>query len=132
MERVMMYRKSRIVGLVGTLGLILLLDGCAAIPREEAQNTENLRAAAGFKMKLADTPEKRDHLKMMPPLELATRSQDGRVIYRYADPDNCQCVYVGGPDEYAQYQQLTLKKELADEKLAAEEDMAPIWGPFWW
>jgi hypothetical protein len=108
------------------------------VQREEAQSTEKLLAAAGFKMKLADTLEKRDHLKMMPPLELATRSQDGRVIYSYADPANCQCVYVGGPDEYVQYQQLALKKELADEKLAAaraEEDAALNWGmwsPFWW
>jgi len=132
MERVMRQGKTRTIGLLGTLGLILLLDGCAAMQREEAQSTENLLAAAGFKMQLADTVEKRDHLKMMPSLELATRSQDGRAIYSYADPDNCQCVYVGGPDEYAQYQRLDLKKELADEKLAGEEDMAPIWGPFWW
>ena len=94
MERAMMQGKSRTVGLLGTLGLILLLDGCAAMQREEAQSTENLLAVAGFKMKLADTLEKRDHLKMMPSLELATRSQDGRVIYSYADPNNCQCVYI--------------------------------------
>ena len=55
MERAMMQGKTRTVGLLGTLGLILLLDGCAAIQREEAQSTENLLAAAGFKMKLADT-----------------------------------------------------------------------------
>jgi hypothetical protein len=44
---------------------------------------------------------------MMPSLELAARLQDGRVIYSYKDPDNCQCMYVGGPDEYTQYQQLS-------------------------
>ena len=74
MERVMRQGKTRTIGLLGTLGLILLLDGCAAMQREEGQSTENLLAAAGFKMKLADTVEKRDHLKMMPSLELATRS----------------------------------------------------------
>jgi hypothetical protein len=64
MERAMMQGKTRTIGLLGTLGLILLLDGCAAMQREEAQSTEDLLAAAGFKMQLADTLKKRDHLKM--------------------------------------------------------------------
>jgi hypothetical protein len=127
------------------LGLVFLFGGCAAIRRQEAQSTEDMLVAAGFIMKPANTPEKLAHLKTMQPLKMTTRSIDGHVIYSYADPDNCQCVYVGGPDEYAQYKRYVLKQELAQEKLAAaeaQEDAAQmqedaamswgLWGPFWW
>jgi hypothetical protein len=56
----------------------------------------------------------------------------------YADPYNCQCVYVGGPEEFARYQRLALRQQVADERLEAAE-MAndavmdwDMWGPFWW
>lgn len=65
--------------------------------REEARSTKDLLAEAGFRMKSADTPEKLACLKTMTPLELARLSKDGRIIYSYADPDTCHCLYVGSP-----------------------------------
>ena len=92
---------------------------------------------AGFKVRPADTPEKLAHLKAMQPLKVSMRTKDGRVIYSYADPYSCICVYVGGPEEYAQYQRL-LRQQVVEERLYAAE-MANdegadwgMWGPFWW
>src|SRR5215471_9532452 len=119
------------------LGVALLLEGCAAIQRQEAKSTEDLLVAAGFRMRPADTPEKLAHLKAMPPFKLVTQSQNGQVIYAYADPGNCQCLYVGGPDEYTQYKRLALQQQVAQEKLMAaemQEDASlnwGLWGPFW-
>jgi len=128
-----MWSRSIVLG----LGVILLLGSCAAIQREEAKSTEDLLVAAGFQMKPADTPEKLAHLKAIPPLKVVTQSQDGKVIYAYADPGNCQCLYIGGPAEYTQYKRLALQQQMTEENLMAaqmQEDASMnwgLWGPVW-
>ena len=120
--------------LVLALALALLMGGCAAMRQDEAKKTDDLLAAAGFKVRPADTPEKLAHLKAMQPLKLSMRTKDGRVIYSYADPYDCQCVYVGGPEEY----QRLARQQVAAERLYAAEmanDEATdwgMWGPYWW
>jgi hypothetical protein len=93
----------------------LPLAGCAAIQRSEAKNTGKLLAAAGFQAKPADTPEKLANLRAMPPRQLVSQAKDGTVVYAYADPDYCQCLYVGGPTEYSAYQRLAVQQEIAPE-----------------
>jgi hypothetical protein len=116
----------------------ILLASCAAIRREEAQSTENLLAAAGFKARPADTPDKVAQLKSLPPLKMQMRQKDGKLVYTYADPDNCNCLYVGGPQQYAEYRRLALQKQIAEDQVAAaeaEEDAAldwGMWGPWGW
>ena len=134
-----MNRKGYAWSLVLALALAFLMGGCAAMRQEEAQKTDDLLAAAGFKVRPADTPEKLAHLKAMQPLKVSMRTKDGRVIYSYADPYSCICVYVGGPEEYAQYQRLALRQQqVAEESLEATEvanDAATDWGmwePLWW
>ena len=133
-----MSRDAWIWNFVLGLGVVLWLGGCAAIQRQEAKSTEDLLAAAGFQMKPADTPEKLAHLKAMPPLKLVTQSQNGKVIYAYADPSNCQCLYLGGPNEYAQYKRLSLQQQIAQDKVMAaemQEDASlnwGLWGPLWY
>jgi hypothetical protein len=86
--------------------------GCAAIQRGEAKDREQLLAAAGFQAEPADTPEKLANLSTMPPRTLVSQSKDGNFVYSYADPDYCQCLYVGGPKEYSAYQRLALEEEI--------------------
>ena len=58
-------------------------------------------------------------------------SQNGNFVYTYADPDYCQCLYVGGSTEYAAYQRLAVQQEIAEEREAAAMDWG-AWGPWWW
>jgi hypothetical protein len=83
---------------------IVILSGCATIRQSQARDTGQLLAAAGFTMHLADTAEKQQHLDAMPSYRLLSGTRGGAVENTYADPKNCTCVYVGGPQEYAQYQ----------------------------
>ena len=62
----------------------------------------------------------------MPPLKLVERSKDGRVVYTYADPYNCLCLYVGGPEEYAAYQRL--QQEMVQAQREGSMDWE-LWGP---
>jgi len=87
--------------------------GCAMIERLQATETGRMLAAAGFHMVLADTPERQDDLRSRPPHRIMSRTKDGNVEYTYADPDTCHCVYVGGENEYSEYERLRVKKEIA-------------------
>jgi hypothetical protein len=102
------YKEVMVVALI----VALPLSGCAAIQRGEAEDTEQLLAAAGFQAEPADTPEKLDNLRTMPPRKLVSQSKAGNFVYAYADPDYCQCLYVGGPTEYAAYQRLAREEEI--------------------
>ena len=55
----------------------------------------------------------------MPPRELVSQVKDGNVTYSYADPDYCQCMYVGGSEAYAAYQRLFAEKKIDRERLEA-------------
>lgn len=113
---------------------LLTLAGCGTIRQHEASSTEQLLAAAGFQMRLADNPERAHDLDVMPPLKLVARSEDEGVRYTFADPYKCRCLYVGGAKEYSAYQRLVTEKAIAQERLWAEQDAMDwgLWGPWYW
>ena len=127
-------RKGRLLAVLATA---FALGGCAAMRRHEARDTGDLLVSAGFTTKPADTPERAQQLHAMPPLRLVSESEDGNVVYRYADPYSCDCLYVGDQQAYAEYKRLALQRQIADERLEAAEaeDSAAIdwslWGPWW-
>lgn len=88
-------------GVVLVTAALLVLAGCATIRRYEATATEQLLAVAGFQRQAADSPERLAALDTMPPLKLVARQEDGNVVYTFSDPQNCHCLYVGGPKEYS-------------------------------
>jgi len=117
------------------LAAAMLLTGCATIRRSEARSTEQVLAAAGFVMRPTDTAERQQRLAAMPPYRLESHAKDGKVVYTYADPDGCKCLYVGGPKEYSEYQRLRLQRQMAeDQAWAAHEAKMDwgMWGPWWW
>ena len=128
-------RKRRLLLVLATA---FAVGGCAAMRRHEARDTGNLLVAAGFRSKLADTPEREQRLRALPPLKMVSQSKDGHLVYRYADPYSCDCLYVGDEQAYAEYKRLALKKQVAEERLEAaeaEESAAMdwgLWGPWWW
>ena len=91
--------------------LMVLGGGCATIKRYGVREHERMLAAAGFRIHPADMPELQEDLQSMPPHQLVSRTKDGNVVYMYADPDNCRCVYVGGGIEYSEYQRLRMERQ---------------------
>ena len=127
----------RIARLLVVFVTAFTLGGCAAMRRHEARDTGDLLVSAGFTTKPADAAERAQQLGAMPPLKLVSQSKDGKVVYRYADPYSCHCLYVGDQQAYAEYKRLALQKQIADERLEAaeaEESAAVdwrLWGPWW-
>lgn len=86
--------------------LAVALAGCSAIDAHVAADSEAILAQAGFQ---------RERL-VGPGLPARQLVQDG-ATYRFADPDFCQCVYVGGEKEYAELQRLRAAR-IADHEWA--------------
>ena len=114
-----------------------LVVGCTAMRRDEADKVESTLAAAGFKMRPADTPAKLAKLQALPVRKLSSKVKDGEPVFFYADAEFCKCMYVGDQDAYGRYQQLAIQQRIAQEQMQAAEmnqDAAMdwgMWGPFW-
>jgi hypothetical protein len=96
------------------LAAAMMLTGCATSRRAEACSTEQLLTAAGFMAQPADTAERQQRLAARAPYQLDSHDEDGEVVYTYADPDRCKCLYVGGPKEHSKYQHLMLQRVIAE------------------
>lgn len=112
-----------------------LLAGCQSVPQAIASK-ENLLSAAGFSAKPAITADQQSALKSLPANKFVQQDHDGQIVYLYADPIVCQCVYTGSQAAYSKYSQMVFQQNLADEQqmtATMEEnqfDFAP-WGGYW-
>jgi hypothetical protein len=115
---------------IGAFAALALAVGCA-----NTQPTENLLSAEGFRTIVANTPQRQQHLKTLPPNKVVLVQRNGKNYYVYADPAHYQ-IYVGNPSQYQQYQQLRLARNLVQDQLATAElnqqatmDWGMVWGP---
>jgi hypothetical protein len=98
-----------------------LLSSCAMLDAQQTKDTEQLLAAAGFKMKLADTPAKMAHLKTLTQHKIVAHQKDGAVYYIYADATNCQCFYWGQDQSYRNFLQQQEQQNIANEERMTAE-----------
>jgi hypothetical protein len=125
--------KNQVVKSIGLLLLAgTLLIGCAAMKKSAATDTEKMLAAAGFKIKIADTPGKLAHVKSMKQRKLLSHMKDGAVYYAYADAEFCKCLYMGSEKNYQKYQKLNIEENTAEMNQAAAMnwDAWGGWGPW--
>jgi hypothetical protein len=113
--------------------LALVVAGCAS-PQEQVAQKEDLLAAAGFQVRIADTPQRLAAMKRLPPNKFITRVVNGQPIYQYADPMVCRCVYFGTQQNWAAYRQEVFARQLANEAqmTAMMNQEAWDWGPWGW
>ena len=82
------------------LSLVVLLGACASAARQDASEIEPLLLAAGFKKRVADTPEKLAHLRALPALKMVPQQYKDSYLYVLADPEGCRCMYVGNEQAF--------------------------------
>jgi hypothetical protein len=131
--------RARILWVLVLLAAAAAIGGCAAMREREVRDVEDMLAASGFVMRPADSADRAANLQSLPPHRLVLQQRDGQPYYVYADPDICKCVWVGDQKAHAQFQQMRIQKQIADEQLAAAQayrDAAfnwNLWGPWpWW
>lgn len=107
------------------------LAGCAT-PQELVGGQEGMLAAAGFVARPANTPQRQKTLTTLPPNRIVQQATGDHLTYLYADPLVCQCLYVGGPQEWSRYQQALQQQRFADEQVEAAQLNygAWDWGPW--
>jgi hypothetical protein len=116
--------------------LCAALAGCAAIERDEAEQTEQLLAAAGFQMRPADSPAKLADLERLQQHKLVRHERDGETTYVYADAAGCKCLYTGDQGDYDEFEKLRVQEDVAQqEMMAAEMNQQAamnweMWGPW--
>jgi len=106
----------------GIVVLGITVSGCAIFGSSSVQNTEDMLSAAGFRVKLADNPEKLQHLKSLTQHKLIPEEHDGKVYYYYADAGSKQ-LFLGDEQAYRNYQiqRQKQKEDALDEELTEKE-----------
>ena len=61
---------------------------------------------AGFKMKEANTPQKMERLRSVPPHRFIARQKNGVPYFLYADPEDCKCAFVGNQQALNAYRDM--------------------------
>ena len=111
----------RLSKLLGILLFGSLLYSCAAIEAHNVADKEQMLAAAGFTMKLADTPAKLAHLRQQAQHKITAYTKSGDTYFVYADATDCECLYVGDNAAYTKFQALQVQQNIASEQQVTAE-----------
>ncbi len=103
--------------------LAILLGGCATQQERVAAREDEL-AAAGFVARPADTPQRDAMLQRLVPYRILVRASGRRLVYLYADPLVCGCLYVGSEAAYDRHRRWMLRRQLAED---GQLDAGPTW-----
>jgi hypothetical protein len=120
-----------------TLGAISLVLAACQTPQEAVQQKEDLLATAGFTLQPANSPKRIAAMNKLPPNKFVRQTSGGTVVYVYADPAGCQCVYFGNQTAWSNYRAAVFAKQLANEQQMTAMmnqdafDFGP-WGPGFW
>jgi hypothetical protein len=122
------------LSLIGALAFLALAAGCATTGpgplSSAATQEESLLSSAGFKIIVATTPQRQQHLKRLTPYKMTIVHRSGKTYYVYADPAHNE-IYVGNQAQNQTYQRFRKANNLAEEKSYSEAmgDWGP-WEPF--
>jgi hypothetical protein len=93
----------------------MLSVGCAST-QSSTQNREAMLAASGFKTITPKTAAQKQKLQNLPTGKVTMIQKKGKTYYIFPDPAH-NLAYVGGPNQYQQYQQLRADNRLAKESM---------------
>ncbi|MBF6568489.1 MAG: hypothetical protein IVW54_06395 [Candidatus Binataceae bacterium] len=113
--------RKLVLMLVAGAMISVTLNGCAETPAQKAKSLEPLMSAAGFHMHPADTPTRQNALKALTPYKMRYYVKGGSPHYWYADPDVCQCIYVGNEAAHQQFEKLKVEQNMANEQAQAAQ-----------
>ena len=104
----------------------LAVAGCET-KAERIADKEDLLTAAGFKVRPADSPARQAQLKQLPANSFVTMVKGDQVRYLYADPVDCNCLYIGDQKAYGAYKQEVFSRNLADQQQQTAELYSDQW-----
>lgn len=105
----------------------VFLSGCSS---QMVKDKEDMLAASGFTLVPANTPSRQRSMAQLPPHKFVRQMRDDKVIYVYADPTICNCLYIGGQAAYGQYRANVFQQRIADEQQMTADMAQMEWGPW--
>ncbi len=116
----------RVRSALSFFAVCIALSACAA----QVQHKEDMLAAAGFTLVPANTPERQASLAALPPHKFVHQVRNNVVIFTYADPTICDCLYVGNQAAYDRYRREVFAKNIANEQQMTAQINEMNWGPW--
>lgn len=122
---------TKLTALTAVAAVVLGIAGCAS-PQQQVGQKEDLLAAAGFQVRPANSPHRIAAMKRLPANRFVTRVRDGNLVYLYADPLDCGCLYLGTQQNWDAYKQEMFAKQIADQQqmTAIMNQELWDWGPW--
>ena len=120
---------NRIGTTVAALGLCVAVAACQT-PQQRVAAKEDMMVAAGFKFVPANTPERQAAFKTLPPHQFMRQVRGDKVIYVYADPTICGCLYMGGTTAYNTYIRSATALNMQREYKSETTDSGYLPGPW--
>jgi hypothetical protein len=116
-----------------TIVIGIWLAGCATAPSgSPAQSQEDLLNAAGFTLRVANTPQTSAYLKTLPPQQIVQHQYKGTTMYLVRTDQNAKACYVGDAAAYQRYQNLAAQAEMAaSQRNVAEQRWDPEATQLW-
>ncbi len=108
--------------------LVLFVVCAAAAACNPVQNKEDMLAAAGFNLVPANTPQRQASLTTLPPHKFVHQVRNNVVLFIYADPTICDCLYVGNQAAYDRYRQNVFAQNIANEQQMTAQINEFEWG----
>jgi hypothetical protein len=87
-------------------------------------------AAAGFTLVPASTSQRQTALAALPPHKFVHQVRNGTVLFIYADPTICNCLYVGNQAAYDRSRREVFAKNLVNEQQMTAQLNEMNWGPW--
>lgn len=100
---------------------VFALPGCAWVEGQVAADSEEILVQAGFQRHPLDEPG-------LPARHLV----EAGGSYKFADPDFCRCVYVGGAAEYTELQRLRAERIAERESVLRRASYGNTYSPVVW
>ena len=110
----------------------LALSGCVS-QSDVVADRGTLLSAAGFVPRPANTPERIQSLRSLPPGQVVQQPRGDEFIYVMADPVVCNCLYSGDSAAYGRYQQELFQRHISEQYVLAaqlNQDSAFSWSPW--
>src|ERR1043166_2805122 len=114
-----------LVALLALGGALSLLVGCAEMA---ASNTKSLLIAAGFRVRIPETPQQKEIYASLTSYRMARATIPGKGVFYIFKDEKEGVAYVGREPQYQRYMQLAVQQRIAqDYYMAANMNQAAAW-----
>ena len=77
-------------------------------------------SSSGFRVQLANDAAGKKALRALPPHQFVTHSLSGQTRYFYAEPQHCNCIFVGTQQAYDSYRNMLSQQLLQADSISPD------------